>query len=223
MCFKNVWAGSGSEQILNWTLPPASLQWLRRRPGKRNVKNVSTEIPLSHQGVLLSPNTAQVDSISTEAGKLLEKLPGSKSGISEGWASKSSEALLCLKKHLKWKIKGQTLMSLIILIWINSYWHSKDQQTRTSEPGPERAAETHPKYWSLLGLEITWTFPVPRRARITTRTNFAEVILTLLFPVSAEPKKNTDVHKNNNKQRMTTMGTPCTLASSKLLSLWPEA
>lgn len=136
---------------------------------------------------------------------------------------KSSEALLCLKKQLKWKIKGQTLMSLIILIWVNSYWHSQAQQTRTSQPGPERLAETHPKHWSLLGLEIAWTFPIPQRVRITAWTNPAEVILTLLFPVSAEPNKNTDVHKNNNKQRMTTMGTPCTLASPKLLYLWPEA
>lgn len=136
---------------------------------------------------------------------------------------KSSEALLCLKKHLKWKIKGQTLVSLIILIWINSYWHSQAQQTRTSEPGPERLAETHPKHWSLLGLEITWTFPAPQRVRITTRTNPAEVILTLLFPVSDEPNKNTDVHENNNKQRMTAMETPRTLPSPKLLHLGPAA
>lgn len=102
---------------------------------------------------------------------------------------KSSEALLCLKKHLKWKIKGQTPMSLIILIWIDFYWHGEAQQTRTSEPGPRRLAETRPKCRSLLGLEIAWTSPILRRVRITTRTNAAQVTLTLWFPGSAEPPK----------------------------------
>lgn len=159
-----------------WTLPPANLPWLRNEPGKRNVQSVSTEIPLSHQGVLLPPSTAQVDSISTEKYRKTA-WQAARRWVWNYWRmslKKSSEDLLCLKKHLKWKIKGQTLVSLITLIWINSYWHSPAQQRdlRASSSSLRRVQEAR-----------VWTSPVLQRVRITAGANPLQVILTLLLPV----------------------------------------
>lgn len=137
---------------------------------------------------------------------------------------KSSEDLLCLKKHLKWKIKGQTLMSLIILIWINFYWHSQAQQTTTSEPGPELLAETHPKRLESLGPGKSVNLSRPCRGLELLQEQTPRKVFWLSCSQSQlDPTKTLMYTKITIRREWPAQEAMCSRVSAELLRVCPGA